>query len=287
MPTRHSCPPAGRASTPLGASSALISWSGSMFEYLMPSLVMRAPEGSMLAETDRMVVARQEAYGAAIGIPWGISESAFNARDLEMTYQYSNFGVPGLGLKRGLSENRVVAPYATGLAAMVDPAAAARNYATLAALGAEGRYGFYEAIDFTPARLQADEDYAIVRSFMAHHQGMTITAIANMLQGGRLRDRFHSEPMVQASDLLLQERVPRDVAISLPRATEVTVAPEEDSENLGLRTFSSPAQAMPTGHILSNGNYGVMLTPTGEGYSRWRDIAVTRWRGEPTQATFG
>ena len=277
----------GRASTPLGASSALISWSGSMFEYLMPSLVMRAPEGSMLAETNRMVVARQEAYGAAVGIPWGISESAFNARDLEMTYQYSNFGVPGLGLKRGLSENRVVAPYATGLAAMVDPAAAARNYAALAALGAEGRYGFYEAIDFTPARLQADEDYAIVRSFMAHHQGMTIAAIANMLQGGRLRDRFHSEPMVQASDLLLQERVPRDVAISLPRATEVTVASEEDSENLGLRTFSSPAQAMPTGHILSNGNYGVMLTPTGEGYSRWRDIAVTRWRGEPTQATFG
>jgi len=277
----------GRTSTPLGASSALISWSGSMFEYLMPSLVMRAPEGSMLAETSRMVVARQQAYGAAIGIPWGISESAFNARDLEMTYQYSNFGVPGLGLKRGLSENRVVAPYATGLAAMVDSAAAARNYRALAALGAEGRYGFYEAVDFTPSRLQTGEDYAIVRSFMAHHQAMTVTAIANMVQGGRLRDRFHAEPMIQAADLLLQERVPRDVAIALPRATEVTVAPGEDGENPGLRTFAAPAEAVPTGHILSNGSYGVMLTPTGEGYSRWRDIAVTRWRAEPTQATFG
>ncbi|MFZ1661928.1 MAG: glucoamylase family protein, partial [Paracoccaceae bacterium] len=277
----------GRAATPLGAGSALISWSGSMFEYLMPSLVMRAPQGSMLAETNRMVVARQEAYGAAIGMPWGISESAFNARDLEMTYQYSNFGVPGLGLKRGLSENRVVAPYATGLAAMIDPAAAARNYAALSALGAEGRYGFYEAIDFTPSRLQTDEDFAIVRSFMAHHQGMTITAIANMLQGGRLRDRFHAEPMIQASDLLLQERVPRDVATSPPRATEVAVAAAEDSENAGLRTFEAPASAVPTGHILSNGNYSVLLTPTGEGFSRWRDIAVTRWRAEATQATFG
>ena len=277
----------GRTSTPIGASSALISWSGSMFEYLMPSIVMRAPEGSMLAETNRMVVARQVAYGSAIGIPWGISESAFNARDLEMTYQYSNFGVPGLGLKRGLSENRVVAPYATGLAAMVDPAAAARNYASLSALGAEGRYGFYEAIDFTPSRLQTDEEFAIVRSFMAHHQGMSITAIANLIQGGRLRDRFHAEPMIQASDLLLQERVPRDVATSPPRATKVAVAPAEDSENAGLRTFESPADAVPTGHILSNGNYSVMLTPTGEGFSRWRDIAVTRWRAEATQATFG
>jgi cyclic beta-1,2-glucan synthetase len=123
---------------PMGAGSALISWSGSMFEYLMPSLVMRAPAGSVLAETNRRIVARQQAHGAALGIPWGISESAYNARDLEMTYQYSNFGVPGLGLKRGLSENRVIAPYATGLAAMVAPAAALRNFARLAALGPRG-----------------------------------------------------------------------------------------------------------------------------------------------------
>ncbi len=128
----------GRAATPVGAGSALISWSGSMFEYLMPSLVMRAPEGSVLAETNRRIVGRQQAHGAAVGIPWGISESAYNARDLEMNYQYSNFGVPGLGLKRGLSENRVVAPYATGLAAMVAPADASRNYAALAELGARG-----------------------------------------------------------------------------------------------------------------------------------------------------
>src|SRR6195952_5737606 len=110
----------------------------------MPSLVMRAPTGRQLEQTNRLIVERQQAYGRSLGIPWGVSESSYNARDLEMTYQYSNFGVPGLGLKRGLSENRVIAPYATGLASMVDPQGAVRNYAALAALGAQGRYGFYE-----------------------------------------------------------------------------------------------------------------------------------------------
>lgn len=277
----------GRPATPIGAGSALISWSGSMFEYLMPSLVMRAPAGSVLEQTTRLVVSRQRSYAAGLGIPWGISESSYNARDLEMTYQYSNFGVPGLGLKRGLSENRVIAPYATGLAAMIDPVAAAKNYADLASLGAEGRYGFYEAVDFTHSRLPSNETSAIVRSFMAHHQGMTITAIANTLQNGRLRDRFHAEPMIRGAELLLQERIPRDVAIAPPRATEVLVAPVEHHDAPAVRTFESPGREPPTAHYLSNGNYSVMLTPTGEGFSRWRDMAITRWRAEAAQAALG
>ncbi len=277
----------GRAATPIGAGSALISWSGSMFEYLMPSLVMRAPAGSVLEQTNRLTVSRQQSYAAALGVPWGISESSYNARDLEMTYQYSNFGVPGLGLKRGLSENRVIAPYATGLAAMIDPVAAELNYARLAALGAEGRYGFYEAVDFTLSRLQDKQDHAIVRSFMAHHQGMTITAIANTLQNGRLRDRFHAEPMIQGAELLLQERVPRDVATAPPRAKEVLVAAKDASDVPTVRIFDAPADSVPTAHLLSNGNYGVMLTPTGEGFSRWRDMNITRWREEQTQAALG
>ena len=286
VPTRHWFR-LGRAATPIAAGSALISWSGSMFEYLMPFLVLQAPKGSMLEQTHRLIVARQQAYGAALGLPWGISESAYNARDLEMTYQYSNFGVPGLGLKRGLGENRVIAPYASGLAAMVDPVAAARNYARLADLGAEGRYGFYEAVDFTPARLQDKDGFAIVRSFMAHHQGMTITAIANVLHDGRLRDRFHAEPMIQGVELLLQERVPRDVATAPPRAREVPVTPVETVDMPALRRFDAPAKAPATTHLLSNGSYGVMLTPTGEGFSRWRDLAITRWRAEPTAAALG
>ena len=176
----------GRAVTPVAHGAALISWSGSMFEYLMPSLVMRAPAGSLSKRTSRLIVRRQIDYGAKLGVPWGVSESAYNARDLEFTYQYSNFGVPGLGLKRGLGENAVVAPYATALASMVDPQAAARNFDRLAAVGARGRYGFYEALDYTPSRLPEGKSVAIVRAFMAHHQGMTIVAIADAL--ARWRD---------------------------------------------------------------------------------------------------
>lgn len=280
----------GRAATPVGNGSALISWSGSMFEYLMPSLVMRAPVGSLLEQTSRLVVERQAAYGRSLGIPWGISESAYNARDIEFTYQYSNFGVPGLGLKRGLSEDRVIAPYATGLAAMVDPQAARQNYAQLAAMGALGRYGFYEALDFTRSRLPDDEDVAIVRNFMAHHQGMTIVSIANTLLGAQMRSRFHREPMIQASELLLQERMPRDVAVAHPRAEEVNTAAAVSGAVIPkLRRIDAPATAggAPVTHLLSNGRYAVMLTATGAGYSRWHDIAVTRWREDPTRDDWG
>ena len=219
VPTRHwFC--LGRMAIPLGTGSALISWSGSMFEYLMPSLVMCAPPGSLLEQTNRLVVGRQQSYGKSLGIPWGISESAYNARDMEFTYQYSNFGVPGLGLKRGLGDSVVVAPYATALAAMVDPQGARINYSRLAEIGASGRYGFYEALDFTRTRLSDSENVEIVRSFMAHHQGMTIVAIANTLHGGKMRERFHREPMIQASVFLLQERVPRNVASSRPMTEE-------------------------------------------------------------------
>ena len=152
VPTRHWFR-LGRTETPVGRGSALVSWSGSMFEYLMPSLVMRAPAGSLLEQSNRFVVQRQIEYGAELGLPWGVSESAYNVRDLELTYQYSSFGVPGLGLKRGLSQDAVIAPYATALAAMVDPQAAARNFSRLAAAGGRGRYGWYEALDYTPARL--------------------------------------------------------------------------------------------------------------------------------------
>jgi cyclic beta-1,2-glucan synthetase len=278
----------GRAVTPTGRGAALISWSGSMFEYLMPSLVMRAPAGSLLEQTSRLVVRRQIDYGDALGVPWGVSESAYNVRDLEFTYQYSNFGVPGLGLKRGLGENAVVAPYATALAAMVDPGAAARNFARLAAVGARGRYGFYEALDYTPTRLPEGEDVAIVRAFMAHHQGMTVVAIANALLDGAMRARFHAEPSVQATELLLQERTPRDVAVAHPRAEEVaTAATVRDLELPAVRRLHSAHHATPQAHLLSNGRYAVMLTGAGSGYSRWGDIGITRWREDVTRDDWG
>ena len=273
----------GRATTPVAHGGALISWSGSMFEYLMPPLVMRAPAGSLLEQTDRLVVRRQIEYGAKLGLPWGVSESAYNARDLELTYQYSNFGVPGLGLKRGLEANRVVAPYATALATMVDPVAAAANLKRLTAMGVRGPYGFYEAVDFTPARIQEGEDFALVRAYMAHHQGMTIVAIANALFDGAMRARFHAEPIIQATELLLQERVPREVPITRPWAAEVYSATRFNEEDpAGGRKIVSAHLSPPATPLLSNSRYAVMLTAAGSGYSRWGDMAITRWREDAT-----
>jgi cyclic beta-1,2-glucan synthetase len=287
LPSRHWFR-LGRLATPVRSGSALISWSGSMFEYLMPSLVMRAPAGSMLEQTGRLVVKRQQSYGRSLGIPWGVSESAYNARDIELTYQYSNFGVPGLGLKRGLSENVVIAPYATGLASMVDPIGAHQNYALLARMGGTGRHGFYEALDFTPSRLPEGEDVAIVRSFMAHHQGMTIVAIANALHDGRMRARFHREPMIMASELLLQERTPRDVMVARPRAEEVGATAHEGRDDVAtVRRLTPSATGAPVTHLLSNGRYAVMLTAAGGGYSRWRDLAITRWHEDATREDCG
>ncbi len=274
--------------TPIGNGAALISWSGSMFEYLMPALIVRAPRDSLLDETNRLIVKRQMQYGHELGLPWGMSESAYNARDLELTYQYSNFGVPGLGLKRGLSENQVIAPYASALAAMVDPAAAVRNLSSLTQYGALGRYGYYEAIDFTRSRLPEGTKFALVRAYMAHHQGMTLVAIANVLFDGRMRERFHSEPMIQATELLLQERAPRDVSVIHPRAEEVQRAARvADASQPPVRRLFSPHDATAQVHLLSNGRYAVMLTGAGSGYSRWNDLAVTRWRADGTRDDTG
>ena len=278
----------GRALTPVDFGSALVSWSGSMFEYLMPSLVMRAPAGSVLDQSARLVVRRQIGYGVDLGVPWGVSESAYNARDLEFTYQYSNFGVPGLGLQRGLGENVVIAPYATALGAMVDPGAAARNYARLTAAGGRGKYGWYEALDYTPSRLPAGEEVAVVHAHMAHHQGMTVVAIADALQDGKMRARFHAEPMIQATELLLQERPPRDVLVARPRVDEVKAAANiRDLVPPMQRRFRSPHDLVPRTHLLSNGNYAVMMTSAGSGYSRWRGLAVTRWREDVTCDPWG
>jgi cyclic beta-1,2-glucan synthetase len=278
----------GRALTPVDRGSALISWSGSMFEYLMPALVMRSPEGSLLSQTYELIVRRQIEYGEERGIPWGVSESAYNARDLNLNYQYSSFGVPGLGLKRGLSEDVVIAPYATALAAMIDPTSALQNFRRLEEAGGNGAYGFYEALDYTSTRLPEGETVAVVRTFLAHHQGMSLVAISNLLTDGAMRSRFHSEPMVQATELLLQERTPRDVLVARPRAEEVSATAQvRELTPPSIRRFTTPHSSIPRTHLLSNGRYAVMLTTAGSGYSRWRDIAVTRWREDATLDCWG
>jgi cyclic beta-1,2-glucan synthetase len=287
VPTRHWFH-LGRVITPVHSSAVLISWSGSMFEYLMPDLVMRNPWGCLLEETNRNVVRRQEEYGAERRLPWGVSESAYNARDLDFTYQYSSFGVPGLGLKRGLRDDAVVAPYATALAAMIAPRAAVQNFRRLAGAGGSGRYGWYEALDYTPARVPENEKVAVVRCYMAHHQGMTLIALANTLQNGAMRSRFHAEPIVQATELLLQERPPRDVDATRLRPQEAKAATHvRELVPPSSRRFRSPHQATVQTQLLSNGRYSVMMTAAGSGYSRWGDMAVTRWREDPTCDCWG
>jgi cyclic beta-1,2-glucan synthetase len=278
----------GRSLTPVGRGAALLSWSGSMFEYLMPLLVMRQPARSLLDLTCRLVVRRQIRYGAERGVPWGISESAYNVRDAELTYQYSDFGVPGLGLKRGLFEDVVVAPYATALAAMLNPRAAVDNFSRLEEAGALGPFGFYDALDYTPSRLPEGTPVAIVRAYMAHHQGMTIVSMGNVVHDEATPRRFHSHPLVQAAELLLEERTPRAVAVARPRAEEVLEAAHvRDLVPPALRRFDSPHDITPRTHLLSNGRYTVMLTAAGSGFSRWGDRAVTRWREDATRDCWG
>ncbi|TDI29634.1 MAG: hypothetical protein E2P03_09965 [Acidobacteria bacterium] len=278
----------GRALTPVGGGVTLISWSGSMFEYLMPLLVMQQPHWSILELSCRLVVGRQIRYGAERRIPWGVSESAYNVRDMNLTYQYSDFGVPGLGLKRGLFEDVVVAPYATALAAMIDPRAALDNFSHLRLAGGQGVYGFYDALDYTPSRLPEGARVAVVRAYMAHHQAMTLIAMGNIVHDGLTQKRFHSHPLVEASELLLQERTPRAVAVARPRGEEVQEAAHVRSfVPPTLRRFESPHDITPRTHLLSNGRYMVMITAAGSGFSRLDDLAITRWREDITRDCWG
>ncbi|CAN7525938.1 protein ndvB [Mesorhizobium amorphae] len=278
----------GRPIVEIGFQGSLMSWSGSMFEYLMPPLVMKEPQGSILNQTSKLIIKRQIQYARSKNVPWGISEAAYNARDRELTYQYTNFGVPGLGLKRGLGQNTVIAPYATILAAQFTPRESVQNLARLKAIGALGRHGFYDAVDFTPQRVPEGADHAVVLNYMAHHSGMSIAAVADAIFEGRLRDRFHSDPVIESAELLLQERAPRDI----PTATVRTEADERskdetETESPDTRIILDPARALRSTNVMSNGRYSVMVTATGSGYSRFGELAVTRWQPDPTEDRLG
>ncbi|SPF45218.1 Protein NdvB (fragment) [Syntrophobacter sp. SbD1] len=272
----------GRLLTTAGGEPILLSWSGSMFEYLMPLLVMPTYENTLLDQTCKAAVASQIEYGRQCGVPWGISECGYNAIDVHLNYQYRAFGVPGLGLKRGLSEDLVIAPYATALALMVAPESACLNLERLSAEGFEGKYGFYEAIDYTPSRLPRGQSSAVVRSFMAHHQGMSFLSLAYLLLGRPMQKRFESEPLFQATMLLLQERVPKATAFFAHTTELAELHAVSSGAETPVRVFNSPDTPVPEVQLLSNGRYHLMITNGGGGYSRWKDIAVTRWHEDST-----
>ncbi len=280
----------GRTVTGVHGVPTLLSWSGTMFEYLMPLLLMRSYPGTLLEESCRAAVRRQRDYAVERGVPWGISESAYDLVDRHENYQYKAFGVPGLGLKRGLGDELVVAPYAAALATLVDPEAAVRNLRRLTAEGLEGAHGYFDAVDFTrrrsddpgaPVPEKGPVEGAIVRTYLAHHQGMTLTAIANALQGNRMVERFHADPRVRATELLLQEKAPRHAPFARPRPDEATtrappVPPVE------VRRFRSAHTPYPHAQFLSNGNYTAVVTNAGGGSSFCRGRAVTRSRLDAT-----
>ncbi len=278
----------GRTLLPVNGRSVLISWSGSMFEYLMPDLVTMTPAESLLGSSIRVAVAEHIRFGAKNNAPWGVSESAYNARDLEFTYQYLSFGVPELGLKRGLGENYVVAPYATALASGVVPNAAAQNYQRLAGIGGCGAYGFYEAIDFTPTRVAPAETFEVVKAYMAHHQGMTIVALANTVLDSVIARLFHDAPIVKAAELLLQERAPRLLPKPTQRATLMRARPDDDELSLAaVRFVNERSGPTPDCHFLGQGHLNVLMTASGAGYTRWKGLAITRWHGDPTLDNLG
>ena len=277
----------GRLLTTAGGEPVLLSWGGSMFEYLMPILVMPSYENTLLDQTNKAAVQRQIEYGKQRGVPWGISESGYNTVDAALNYQYRTFGVPGLGLKRGLGEDLVIAPYASALALMVLPQEAYVNLQQLHALGVMGKFGFYEAVDYTASRLRRGQAYAMVQSFMAHHQGMSLLALASLLLDRPMQRRFASDPLFQATMDLLQERVPKASTAYSYDTHLVDVRAIIETPELPVRAFDTPNTSMPAVQLLSNGRYHAMISNAGGGYSRWKDLAVTRWREDSTCDNWG
>ncbi|MEQ1869203.1 MAG: glucoamylase family protein [Vicinamibacterales bacterium] len=278
----------GRLVTSINGLATLMSWGGTMFEYMMPLLVMRSFPGTLLDQSCRASTTRQIAHGKRRQVPWGVSESAYSLVDRAGTYQYKAFGVPGLGLKRGLEDELVVAPYATVLASQMDPAAAVDNLERIARAGGEGRFGFYEALDFSGRQAALDLPVAptprleIIRAFFSHHQGMSLVALANVACDDVFVNRFHADPRVKATELLLQERIPREAIVSEPRPAEGAVRNVSAPPLLAPRRFRSPHTVSPHTHFLSNGRYTSAVTQAGGGYSVWRGLAVTRQREDRT-----
>jgi cyclic beta-1,2-glucan synthetase len=280
----------GRLLASVGGEPVLISWSGSMFEYLMPLLVMPSYEGTLLDRTYHAAIHAQISYGKVCGVPWGISESGYNLTDAHRNYQYRAFGVPGLGFKRGLADDLVLAPYAAVMGLMVAPEEAVVNLERLAREGALADYGFYEAIDYTPSRVPPGHTMAIVKSYMAHHAGMSLLSLTYLLAERPMQRRFLSDPMFKAVDLMLHERTPKalaklDTEEAAAAATALSLG--EDETDTGVRIFSRPDLPSPEVHLLSNGRYHLMISSAGGGYSHWRDLALTRWREDSTRDAWG
>jgi cyclic beta-1,2-glucan synthetase len=275
----------GRPMTRVEGSPVLLSWGGTMFEYLMPSLLMRSREGTLIAQSCELAVRAQIAHAEETGGAWGVSESAYDRLDAHQTYQYRSFGVPGLGFKRGLEDDRVVAPYASALAVSIRPRAVLDNIVKLESMGVLGAYGFFESVDFHPDRAQPGQPYSVVRSYMAHHQGMLLVALDNFLSRQVMVDRFHANPSVEAGETLLNERAPTRAPPEWPLAesTETARADAEARPPSAPAPWSPRSDGRPQAFVLSNGKLTSLVTHSGAGGLSWQGLALTSYARDPTR----
>jgi cyclic beta-1,2-glucan synthetase len=272
----------------IGRRRVLLSWTGTLFEYLMPLIFQRSQGNSLLDKAAREAVAIHIAYGRKRGVPWGISESAFGDLDLNKTYQYKAFGVPELGLKRSLEEKVVVSPYATLLALNVAPRESVQNLKRLVSLGLLNDYGYYEAVDFSRQPSREGERGVIVQAYMAHHQGMGFLSLTNFLHGNPIQRHFHADPRVRAVEPLLHERIPILPPLHYISTRErVSLAESVGEVAPSVNKFDTPHTTTPKTQLLCNGRYGLMITNAGGGYSRWGNFEITRWRSDRTQDPWG
>ena len=266
----------------------LVSWTGTMFEYLMTLLIIGNVPNTLLDETYHFTMRLQQKYGRIRGVPWGASESGYNAFDINLNYQYKAFGVPDLGLKRGLGSDMVVAPYATILGLMVDYDASMDNIGRLMELDILGRYGFYEAIDYTPEHIMPNEEYSVVKSYMVHHLGMSMLALDNVLGGNVMQKRFGRDVHMKTGAELLAERVPTNVVTSKENHEKVVPLEKiEHEETSCVRSISEIDINNPEVHALSNSRYSTVLTDSGLGYSKFEDAFISRWRGDLQSGIYG
>lgn len=279
----------GRTLTKSAGRPVLLSWSGTMFEYLMPWLLMKTYRNSVWDSTYQAVVERQIQYASEKNVPFGISESGYSAFDHAMNYQYRAFGVPGLGFKRGLEQDLVLAPYATIMALPFAPQEGLSALKAMEKLGARGKYGYFEAIDFTPSRQRDGGSHSVIRSFMAHHQGMSLLTLSNLLLPRTMIQRFHQNKEVRSAELLLQERVPRRAKMIRHPAMHRSGPEREPLAKQGdpVREFGSPHTEIPEVAVLSNGRFGTVVTASGGGYMSWDGILLSRWREEPVTDGWG
>ncbi|MCX7614768.1 MAG: hypothetical protein N2Z65_03325 [Clostridiales bacterium] len=264
----------GRGLTQLNGYRGMLSWTGTMFEYLMPNLLIPAYENSMLYESMQFAVYVQKLNGKKRGTPFGISESAFYAFDNALNYQYKAHGVQRLGLKRGLDREQVVSPYSSFLALSIDHENAIRNLRRLRDMGMEGRYGFFEACDFTVSRLPGQKEYAIVRCYMAHHIGMSLIAISNLISKTPMTERFMRDARMRAYQGLLCEKIPVGTPVIRVFSKDVPDKPKPALSEV-VREFSDKEYGAPVINLLSNGSYRLLITDDGRSRSESGRVQLT------------